>query len=81
MYGSSLIDHSEYPSAYIAISTILARDQCGLVGSAFNSSTTIAFNQSDISTAISFDWGSLSYSWVPDIFTDPVFTAFEWQAK
>jgi hypothetical protein len=47
--------HSIYPSVYVAFQTIAARDLCGLVGTAAaRGVTTIAFDQTELSTANSY---------------------------
>ncbi|KAE9372525.1 hypothetical protein N431DRAFT_536384 [Stipitochalara longipes BDJ] len=43
-----------YPSVYVAFNTFIATDMCGVVGSDITSVTTMAFDMTDLSTAISY---------------------------
>lgn len=49
-----LIGTSTYPSVYVAFHTIIATDLCGPVGSGIENVTTMAFNASELSTAVSY---------------------------
>jgi hypothetical protein len=53
------MDFSNWPSAYVAFETIFASDQCGIVGSALYRSTTLAFDQNDVSTANPYGYNPL----------------------
>jgi hypothetical protein len=51
-----------------------------MVGSALYRLTTLAFDQSNVSTANPYDYNPL-LTRVPDMFTSSVFTAVDWKTK
>ncbi|KAE9364935.1 hypothetical protein N431DRAFT_473028 [Stipitochalara longipes BDJ] len=64
-----------YPSIYVAFQTLGAQDLCGMVGSALERAITLGFDESQISTAISYTYNRTQYTSVPAIFTEPTFSA------
>ena len=49
-----LSEDSIYPSVYVAFQSLLARDQCGVIGPGITKFTTIGFDATELSTAPSF---------------------------
>ena len=67
------------PSIYVAFESLRAKDLCGTVGPTFTS-TTLAFDPTDLSTYTGWQWDTAAYSSHEPVFyyPTPTFTQASW---